>query len=262
MTRQQLFRKTLSVVIGFILVLHGILFVFHRTAGAWASLSYAAIFPAAVVNGVPVSYHHLAAFTNGLEKNEVYEKHGDAFQAALTKSVNDAAVLSLARELKLPVGDIRKEADGTDPFARKYIEEPLLIAQRTEEAVLTDAELQADAKNRIGILRERFAEGMPFSDAAPRFSEDVTGGNGGELGTFLVDEMPTWLLPVKDLEVGEISGIIDGPDAFWLIEVAGKSEDENGATLIHLRGIAAKKRTLNDILEERLSNNPPWVFVW
>jgi hypothetical protein len=258
------------------LFLHGFFFVFHPTRGVAYGLSYLLPCPVAIASGIPVSYRSVAALTNGLLEESLFSSHEDAFQAALTRSVENARVLALARELHVDVQTAESGAEGDSDFHKTYVSAPLLLAQKTEDAVLQDAALQDLPKIRLENLRARFVDGtLPFADAAPRFSEDVSGGNAGDLGVFLLTEVPAWLVPAAQLEKGAVSEVLEGPDAYWLIEVsdrggestppseggAGGGESPSGEW-VRFRGIAAKKETLKSILDERLSENPPWIFVW
>jgi len=92
------------------------------------------------------------------------------------------------------------------------------------------------------------------------------------MGVFLLGQVPAWLVPAAQLEKGEVSEVLEGPDAYWLIEVSdrggegleGETEEATSPSgeWVRFRGIAAKKETLKSILDERLAENPPWIFVW
>ncbi len=253
-----------AVFAALFLFLHGFFFVFHPTRGVAYGLSYLLPCPVAIASGIPVSYRSVAALTNGLLSEGLFSSHEEAFQAALARSVENARVLALARELHVDVQAAQSAAEGDTDFHKTYVSEPLLLAQKTEDAVLEDAALQDLPKIRLENLRTRFVDGtLPFADAAPRFSEDVSGGNAGDLGIFLLSQVPHWLVPAAQLEKGQVSEVLEGPDAYWLIEVSDRGEGETPADAwVRFRGIAAKKETLKSILDERLSENPPWIFVW
>jgi hypothetical protein len=241
----------------------GFFFVFHPTRGAAYPFSYGVLMPVMVVEGVPVSYHRVARFTNELLSAGVFENHEEAFQTALSRSADNAAVRALARELRVEMSAAEREAQGETAFEKEYVNAPLLVSQKTEAAVLKDADYQREPRERLEKMRERFADGtLPFADAAPRFSEDVSGGNGGDLGVFTVSALPAWLASTVSLEKGEVSAVLEGPDAFWLMEVSDRSAEESEEPWIRLRGIAAKKVTLQAVLADRLAANHPWVFVW
>ncbi len=225
-------------------VFHAFFFLFHPTKGAYASLSRLMVIPAAVVSDVSVPYGCVARGKNDLVLLYPEEKRSVLFERALARCIYNAGVKSVALELDVAIG-----AD------------PLILAQQTEIAVLKEENYQAAARDRLLELKTKFSNGMPFADAARKYSEDVSGGDGGDLGVFYLDAIPLWLSPGATLEDGEVSDVLEGVDAYWIIspvERGGEGEQE----WVRLSGIAAKKVTLRKVLDERTDTNPPWVFVW
>lgn len=257
-----------AVASGFIFVLglyafvHFTFFLFHPTNGFAKTLSHILLVPAVITQGKFVFYPCVADVTTGLRDYYPDDSRRELFSRALSRCVYNANVKGIADDLRVEITDA-DAMTGADfsPFYEKYIWQPLLLAQKTEEAVLADPEYQEELKARLTDLKTRIEDGMPFADAAGRYSEDVSGGVGGELGVFYLDSVPSWLAPAARLDRGEVSEVLDGPDAYWIATVTERGGDGDQAW-VRISGIAAKKITLRRVLEERAKANPPWVFVW
>lgn len=233
----------------------------HFTRGVAEALSAGVIVPAAIVSGQVVTYHSVAELTNGIMLESADESHHDAFAVALSRSIKNAAVASLASKLNVDQPSIEDGSDSESEFERDFVQKPMLLALATEQAIFADEAYQQEPRNQLLDLKTRIDGGMPFTDAAKKFSEDVTGGNGGDLGVYLLGQIPVWLASAVENDYGTVSDIISGPDAYWLITVY-----EHGGTeaepWVRLAGIAIKKKTLGEVVADALKVDPPWVFVW
>jgi hypothetical protein len=222
---------------------HLFFFLFHPTRGIFAAISPAVLFPAAVVEKTYVPYSCLANYTNEFAKLYTDESRGKLFDRALGRCVYNAGVKNIADELGVTA------------------EDDLTLAQKTEEAVLAEESFQAEPKKRLETMKQRLYDGVPFGDAARRYSEDVSGGGGGDLGVFYLNAVPAWLDGAARLEGNAISDVLEGSDAYWLVGVSERGGDGEGAW-VRLRGIAVKKVTLRKVLDDRARENPPWIFIW
>ncbi|MFA5946356.1 MAG: peptidylprolyl isomerase [Patescibacteria group bacterium] len=239
-------KRVVLVVLGAYVALHGFVLFMHPVKGVFSALAQVMILPAGIVDGIPVWYPRVARLTNEYrDSDQTLSKH-DAFELALNRAVYDASVTALGHELDVSFGR------GDDNLAR---------ARKVAEAVLASSVMQDKPTTRLVTLRKRMIDdGMPFGDAAKRYSDDKTGVNNGDLGYISKNEAEEWLLPAFSLEAGKISDVISGPDALWILEVIETGEHE-GDPWIHLRGISAKKSTLDQIISSRHKSSRPWVFV-
>ncbi|MEN3068283.1 peptidylprolyl isomerase [Uliginosibacterium sediminicola] len=79
---------------------------------------------------------------------------------------------------------------------------------------------EADARRRLGDLRQRILAGARFEDVARTNSTDVTAARGGDLGWLSPgDTVPDFELAMNTLSVGEISPPVQSPFGWHLIQV-------------------------------------------
>ncbi len=251
----------------------------HATGSFFTPLSSLVIIPAANVNGNSVAYRQIVELSHGLQSFGGVEKRKEAFDQALVSSVQRLYVENLADELKVKVtndelADYKLDLDVINPGLdaagwkesdyRKFVVEPLLLAQKTEAALSLSPDYQSAAADDMESLRKKLAQGMPLADVAQNFSQDPSALSRGDLGVMSVDDVPEWLRPALALEPGDISGVIEAPDALWtvtMIEFYPSNVDDSSAA-VHFRGFAVKKRSLGVVIADMMSENPPWVNVW
>jgi peptidyl-prolyl cis-trans isomerase D len=89
-------------------------------------------------------------------------------------------------------------------------------------------EQKAEAKKRAEALRKRAVEGENFAELARRHSEDpVTAKNGGDIGFLREGSMPdAFDKALFSAGVGEISGVVETPYGFHVIEVTAIREGD------------------------------------
>ena len=239
-----------------------IFFITHATGGVARTLSRGVLVPAAIVNGKGVSYHQVAELAQYLKVSAGLEQRKIAFDKALEVSVHRAYVEQLADTHGVFVTD-EELASYADDDDRKYITEPLLLTQKTAAAVEADDAYQAEALDTMESLRKKLAQGLPMSDVAQNFSQDVSALSRGDLGIMSMGTLAPWLQPAVTLEPGDISQVLSAPDAYWtvsLIEFFPSEIPEQAA--VHFRGVAVKKKTFSAIVDDQMAANPAWVFVW
>jgi hypothetical protein len=256
-------------------------FVTHSMSGIFRPLSSLVLIPAAQADGQRVSYRAVAELAHGMKGFGGATTNKEAFDRSLAVSVYRLYIEELAQELDVEVGKDEVTAYPVDLDVvnsgleiakwqekdyRKYIVEPLLLAQKTEAAVSANDIYQADALEAMESLRKKVAQGMPFADVAQNFSQDPSALSRGDLGIMSMATLAAWLQPAVELvdeEIGTVSEILHAPDAYWsvtLVEYFPSEVPDQAA--IHFRGIAVKKKSFGAVVGDSMADNPPWVFVW
>ncbi|NPA95077.1 MAG: hypothetical protein GXO58_06600 [Thermodesulfobacteria bacterium] len=97
-----------------------------------------------------------------------------------------------------------------------------------------------EARKRAEEALKALEEGMPFEEAARRFSSNVPVAKELRLGVFSLDEMaPSIKDAVKKLSPGEYSEVLETPLGFEILRLAGisnaKGEDLDKATIEEVR---------------------------
>jgi peptidyl-prolyl cis-trans isomerase SurA len=96
------------------------------------------------------------------------------------------------------------------------------ILLRTREG-LSDAE----ARDRLGKLRERIVKGADFAELARIHSEDATASKGGDLGWITAgDTVPEFERAMNSLSEGAVSEPIQTPFGWHLVQVLARRSDE------------------------------------
>ena len=97
-----------------------------------------------------------------------------------------------------------------------------IILLASEEA---DPVYYEDAKNRIGEIQKEIEEGLPFAEAAIKYSQDGASQKGGDLGWFGRGKMiPEFEEAAFSAKVGEVVGPVTTSFGFHLIMVTEKEE--------------------------------------
>lgn len=253
-------------------------FVTHAIGGVFRGLSSFVLIPAMSADGQRVSYRYVAEMAHGVQGFGGVTERDQAFDRALSVSAYRLYIEELAREfdVKVTKDEVAAYAVNFDDIAvgletakweekdyRKYMVEPLLLAQITEAAVSASDDYQADALETMESLRKKVAQGMPFADVAQNFSQDPSALSRGDLGMMSVGDLPAWLEPALALEPGDISEVLSAPDAYWMVTMLEYYPSEvPDQAAVHFRGIAVKKKSFGAIIGDAMSENPPWVFVW
>lgn len=96
------------------------------------------------------------------------------------------------------------------------------ILIKTSEIVSDD-----EAKRKLLILKERLDNGGDFAEIARLHSADITGSKGGDLGwLYAGDAVPEFEQAMDQLKPGEISGPVQTPYGWHLIQVQERRVDE------------------------------------
>ena len=112
----------------------------------------------------------------------------------------------------------------------------------TERLRLAHVFLTPEDKELAEQLYRRLVEGADFSGIVSEYSRDQRSvEKGGDLGWFLLGDLPDYFAPTKDLEVGGVSEPIESPFGIHLVRV----NEKNDVDIEELRNRA------RDILRER-----------
>jgi parvulin-like peptidyl-prolyl isomerase len=100
-----------------------------------------------------------------------------------------------------------------------------------------------------------------FEDIAKEYSEDpVTAQSKGSFGYVLPEEVDAAFSPVFALPLNTVSEVITTLDAYWVLRIEDVLSDESGARSL-LRGIAIKKASLADVLDAKVADISPALWV-
>ncbi len=123
----------------------------------------------------------------------------------------------------------------------KLVDRRSLVAAAEDKAVVQQTRarhillkvtptMTADAaKKKLAELKEKIdSKSAKFEDLARQFSNDGSANKGGDLGfLFPGDAVPEFEAAMAPLKIGEVSGVVETPYGFHLIEVLErKSEDQ------------------------------------
>ncbi|PIX62017.1 hypothetical protein CO057_03155 [Candidatus Uhrbacteria bacterium CG_4_9_14_0_2_um_filter_41_50] len=255
----------------FFIGVHGFYFQNWHTGAARVAAKFLPI-PAAIVEGDIIWYKQVSETANLLIAAE--EESEGAFDMALEAVIRQVYVEHLAEELGVSVtrDEVSAyEVDMIDGFLeevgwsereyRNYVVKPLLLAQKTEEALLNSYDYQAIARDDLAKVLLDLELGIPFSDLAEQYSEDGSAVFGGDIGLFEKFKLPVGMEPVWDLEVDQVSEILDLGDSYALVKVYDNVVLEGERTHVALQVILVKKATLSEVLEDFARAQEVKVFV-
>lgn len=224
------------------------------------------VLPPAWVHGRPISYHRVVETAHAFVALHVAPTYQEAFPLALEFVIQDFRLKDLIDEQILVSEEVLTEQDISalahahisSSEQERYVILPLLRMRASESLRST---LLPSQEIRLQNVLEKIDLGMPFSDIAQYFSEDSSAMNGGDLGVFLLSELPSWAQETATMKVGEVRSNFVGEDAFWVLKVVDAGGDADTAW-VRIRGIAINKPTLGALLRAHADMYPAWVFVW
>jgi peptidyl-prolyl cis-trans isomerase SurA len=188
--------------------------------------------------------------------DDLKARHGseEAFQAALAKEGFTEADLKkvyrddIERRLlaqKVVDKEVRPRVDVTwaevSAYYNEHAAEVGAVPEGYEVAgILIEPKVSESVKRaahaRLEEASARLGRGEAFEDLAKQYSDDPSGANGGDLGTFSRGAMvPEFEEAAFALNPGETSGVVTTRFGFHLIQVVDKSGDT-----IHARHILAR----------------------
>lgn len=88
-----------------------------------------------------------------------------------------------------------------------------------------DVREPADARRRLADIANRIRNGVDFAEMARVHSSDITAAKGGDLGWLSPGEtVPEFERAMDALKPGELSGVVDSPFGWHLIQVIGRKQ--------------------------------------
>lgn len=175
-------------------------------------------------------------------------------------SVSDEDVSS-AVEWTEDIQSFKTLAGWSDGEYLNYIQRSFVLSTAVQDAILASEAYQAKARERMADLQSKLVLGIAFEDVAKEYSEDPgTAQIKGSFGYVLPSEVDAAFAPVFSLPPKTLSDVITTADAYWVLRTEDSVTDESGTRYL-LRGIAVKKGTLADILDDRASVITPWLWV-
>jgi len=136
--------------------------------------------------------------------------------------------VEIIRSLK--VGQVSQEFQTNNGFHiiklndRKGVEFKTILINQTKvrHILIKQNEITSEdsVKKKLNNIRNKILEGLPFSEAAKKFSEDGSAINGGELGWISDgDTVPKFQMKVQELKINEVSIPIKTNLGWHIIEV-------------------------------------------
>ena len=109
-------------------------------------------------------------------------------------------------------------------------ETPVIVQQTRVRHILVrlnEVVSEADAKQRLANLKERIDNGADFAELARLQSEDASSSRGGDLGWLSPgDTVPEFERAMNALEPGQLSGPVQSPFGWHLIQVTERRDED------------------------------------
>jgi flagellar basal body-associated protein FliL len=144
----------------------------------------------------------------------------------------------------------------------KHAMEPLILASQVEETVLSDADLQTEARQKIDVALTRLKNNEDFGVVAGEVSEEAqSAASGGDIGHLTTEQMPEqWVSFVKSAELNVPSEAMDLETGYTVVEVTEKSGLE-GEEQYNLKVIVVYKRGLDEVKANFMASAKIWKFL-
>ncbi len=152
------------------------------------------------------------------QRGITYDEYMDNLKKQILMSRIRGAILH--RDVKILSEDVKKYYENH----KKEFMVPALYHLR-EIVVYTKGKKESMAREKIEKALSELKMGKDFKTVAINFSEGATAKNGGELGEFKLSELsPKIRDVVKNLKVGEYSGIIKTNFGFDIVQLVSKKD--------------------------------------
>lgn len=246
-------------------------FIFgHWYKGIMRTLAYIPV-PVAEVGGQKILYKDVVELAVVAE----HQQKEDPFVQALETLTDRAYMRSLADELGTGVSQeelasYSLDQDQLNEFLnsvkwslddyRHYVIEPLLLYQAVGEEVLNSSKHQTVVLAEMENIQENIERGISFTDLAIQYSEHPSASIGGDLG-YLAPDQDSELYSAMQMDIGEISGILDIDEFYMIATVYDVLENENGDKTVGIQVIALKKDDLSVIFSEYKKGKKVTLYI-
>jgi peptidyl-prolyl cis-trans isomerase SurA len=106
---------------------------------------------------------------------------------------------------------------------------------------------EAEARRKLVVIKERLDNGADFAEQARLSSNDLSAARGGDLGwLYQGDTVPDFEKAMDALKIGEISGPVQSPFGFHLIQVLERRTEEASPERRRLVARAALRERKSD----------------
>ncbi len=113
-----------------------------------------------------------------------------------------------------------------------------------------DAAAMLEAKKRAERVRELVESGQDFSSLAKKFSELPSAADGGNIGTFQVEEMADYMKgAVTSLAPGQVSEVVETPDGYQFFKLLSS---QDGGVVVQAPYESVKEEIKKTLYEEKL----------
>ena len=215
--------------------------------------------PVASVNGDFIWYGDVSELANGYEALRELDPYV-GFTIAAESRVEIALMEQLAESLGVEqphvaferspeLEELLRETGWTQEEYERYTLYPQALAVRLEEAVFSSNFYQTSARHEIEELRGEVERGVLFSDVAKSDSEHLSASYGGDLGMLTAGELDPGLESLLDLEIDEVSEILESDTYFAFARVYDQSENEDGEPIIYVQIVTVNKVGLDEALK-------------
>lgn len=124
------------------------------------------------------------------------------------------------------------------------------------------AKQREEAQQQIERIAARINAGESFEQLAVRYSKGSKALQGGDLGWLKQEQIPTFFSEaIQDLEIGQVSPIINSPSGFHLIKLEGRKDDNSQLVkqyklhrFIVLSSDASSQKQVPDDIQEIVDN--------
>lgn len=231
--------------------------------------------PVASVEGETVWYKEVIELSLIFDFQDDSNHLEDAFDKALEIAIDRRHLEQLADDLSVSILEsdvLNYEIKNENEFLtkigwsekdyRKYIVRPLLISQAVESTAYSSLEHQKIAHAEIESIKENVDLGVSFIDLAKQYSDDSSSVLGGDVGYFKKSDFGEGLESIFDLEVGEVSEILEAEEYFVIAKVYDVILDENKERdQVGVYIITVDKNDLSVVLEEYKKGREVKIFV-
>ena len=174
---------------------------------------------------------------------------------------------TLTEWLKITPSEVKDYYNSIPTDSLPRIPEEYKLAEITIIPEVSHAD-KVKTKQKLQDLRQRILNGSSFTVLAGLYSEDPgSADNGGELGLFTKGEMyPEFEAAAFNLEVGEISPIIETKAGFHIIKLIERQGDYVNAKHILLRKKVSAEKLMQakfkaDSIRQKIINNDTLDFI-